>query len=185
MTDSEIIELYLQRDERAIAETQRLYGNYCEKIARNILGNYQDAQECVNDTYLKVWDSIPPQNPRIFAAFLAKITRNSAISMYRRTHADKRGCGTVPLILDELEELISDRTDVSQNAEDREVIAAINRFLGELPEKNRRVFVLRFVCCESVRGIARQMGFSENNVSVTLNRTKKQLKQYLKKEGYL
>ena len=105
--------------------------------------------------------------------------------MYRRTHADKRGCGTVPLILDELEELISDRTDVSQNAEDREVIAAINRFLGELPEKNRRVFVLRFVCCESVRGIARQMGFSENNVSVTLNRTKKQLKQYLKKEGYL
>lgn len=185
MTDSEIIELYMQRDERAIAETQKLYGNYCEKIARNILGNYQDAQECVNDTYLKAWDSIPPHKPRIFAAFLAKIARNTALSMYRRTHADKRGSGTVPLILDELGDIIADGTDVSQNFDDRELIAAINRFLDELPEKNRKAFILRFVCCESVRGIARQMGFSENNISVTLNRTKKLLKQHLKKEGYL
>lgn len=185
MTDSEIIELYIQRDERAIAETQNLYGSYCEKIAFNILGNYQDAQECVNDTYLKAWDSIPPQRPRALAAFLAKITRNNALSMYRRSHADKRGSGTVPLILDELGDVIADSTDVSRNIEEREIIAAINRFLGELPEKNRRIFVLRFVCCESVRGIAQQIGFSENNVSVTLNRTKKQLKQYLKKEGYL
>lgn len=185
MTDSEIIELYMLRDERAIVETQRLYGNYCEKIARNILGNLQEAQECVNAVYLKVWESIPPRHPDIFAAYLAKITRNSALSMYRKNAAEKRGSGTVPLILDELSEIVEDKTDVAKTAEDRELIAEINRFLGELPEKNRRVFVMRFVCCESVRVIAERMGFSEGNVSITLNRTKKLLKQHLKKEGYL
>lgn len=184
MTDNELTNLYLLRDERAIAETQRIFGRYCEKIAQNILGNAQDAQECVNDTYLKAWESIPPERPRIFAAYLAKITRNNALTRYRRENAGKRGGGTVPLILDELSEFVSDGSSVEKTAESREIIAEINRFLETLPEKNRRAFVLRFVCCESVRDIARSMGLSANNVSVIINRTKKQLRQHLEKEGY-
>ena len=184
MTDSDIIELYMRRDERAIAETQKLYGKYCEKIARNILKNEQDVQECMNDTYFKLWENIPPERPQILAAYIAKITRNLALSQYRRITAEKRGSGNVPLILDELSELVSGETNVEKTAENREIIAEINRFLETLSEKNRRIFVLRFVICESVKAIAEYFGMSENSVSVNLNRTKKQLRQHLKKEGY-
>lgn len=184
MTDNDIIELYMRRDERAIAATQNIYGKYCEKIARNILGDEQEAQECVNDTYLKAWENIPPERPQIFAAYLAKITRNNALSRYRRNTAEKRGRGTVPLILDELSEIVSDGSTVEKTAENREIIAEINRFLETLPEKNRRIFILRYICCESVKSIADRFGIRENNVSVNLNRTKKQLRQHLSKEGY-
>lgn len=184
MTDNDIIELYMRRDERAIAATQKIYGKYCEKIARNILGDEQEAQECVNDTYLKAWEKIPPERPQIFAAYLAKITRNNALSRYRRNTTEKRGRGTVPLILDELSEIVSDGSTVEKTAENREIIAEINRFLETLPEKNRRIFVLRYICCESVKSIADRFGMRENNVSVNLNRTKKQLRQHLSKEGY-
>lgn len=184
MTDNDIIELYMRRDERAIAATQNIYGKYCEKIARNILGDEQEARECVNDTYLKAWENIPPERPQIFAAYLAKITRNNALSRYRRNTTEKRGRGTVPLILDELSEIVSDGSTVEKTAENREIIAEINRFLETLPEKNRRIFVLRYICCESVKSIADRFGMRENNVSVNLNRTKKQLRQHLSKEGY-
>lgn len=149
MTDDELTNLYLLRDERAIVETQRLFGRYCEKIARNILGNEQDVQECVNDTYLKAWESIPPERPRIFAAYLAKITRNNALTRYRRENTEKRGGGNVPLILDELSELVSGGPSVEQTAESREIVAEINRFLETLPENNRRAFVLRFVAVKA------------------------------------
>lgn len=184
MTDSEIIELYLRRDERAIAATQERFGKYCEKIARNILTDEQDALECVNDVYLKVWESIPPERPDIFPAYLAALTRRTAISRYRKEKAEKRGGGEVALILGELSELVSDGSSVEKNAERREIIALINRFLEALPEMSRRVFVLRFVCCESVRDIARRFGKSENSVSVSLNRIKNQLKKHLDKEGF-
>ena len=184
MTDSEIIELYFQRDERAIAATQERFGKYCEKIARNILADDQDAQECVNDVYLRVWESIPPERPNILAAYLAAITRHAALSRYRREKAEKRGGGEVALILGELSELVSDGSGVEETAERREIINEINRFLETLPETSRRIFVLRFVCCESVRDIAKRVGKSENSVSVNLNRTKKQLKKHLNKEGY-
>lgn len=184
MTDTEIIELYLRRDERAIAETQKLYGRYCEKIARNILGSEQDAQECANDAYLKAWETIPPERPKILAAYLARITRNSAISRYRREKTEKRGHGTLPLILDELSDVVSGTANVEKTAEDREIVAEIDRFLETLPETKRRIFILRFVCCESIEDIAKRTGVNKNNVSVTLNRVKKQLKQHLNKEGY-
>lgn len=184
MTDNDIIELYMRRDERAIAETQSIYGKYCEKIARNILGDEQDAQECANDTYLKAWENIPPERPQSLGAYLAKITRNGALSRYRHGIAGKRGGGTVPLILDELSEIVSDGRTVEKTAEQREIVAEINRFLESLPEKSRRIFVLRYICCESVKSIAQQFGISENSVSVNLNRTKKQLKKHLNKEGY-
>lgn len=184
MTDGEIIELYLRRDERAIAATQERFGKYCEKIARNILGNDEDASECVNDVYLKVWEKIPPERPDIFPAYLAAITRNLALSRYRKLTADKRGGGEVAVLLGELSELVSDGNSVEKAFERIELAASINRFLGELSEASRRYFVLRFVCCESVRDIARRFGKSENSVSVSLNRTKKQLKRHLDKEGF-
>lgn len=184
MTDTEIIELYLRRDERAIAETQKLYGRYCEKIARNILDSEQDAQECANDAYLKAWETIPPERPKILAAYLARITRNNAISRYRREKTEKRGKGALPLILDELSGVVSGTANVEKTAEDREIVAEIDRFLETLPETKRRIFILRFVCCESIEDIAKRTGVSKNNVSVTLNRVKKQLKQHLNKEGY-
>lgn len=184
MTDGEIIELYFRRDERAIAATQERFGKYCEKIARNILADEQDALECVNDVYLKVWENIPPERPDILAAYLATITRRTALSRYRRENAGKRGGGEVALILDELSELVSDGRSVEKTAENHQLIASINRFLDALSEMSRRVFVLRFVCCESVRDIARRFGKSENSISVSLNRTKKQLKKHLDKEGF-
>lgn len=184
MTDNEIIDLYMRRDERAVAATQTVYGKYCEKIARNILDDEQEARECANDTYLKAWENIPPEHPQSLAAYLAKIARNNALSRYRRDTAEKRGRGTVPLIMEELSEIVSDGSTVEKTAENREIIAEINRFLETLPEKNRRMFVLRYICCESVKSIAKRFGISENNVSVNLNRTKKQLRQHLNKEGY-
>lgn len=184
MTDSEIIELYNQRDERAIKETQAAYGKYCEKIARNILGDEQEASECVNDTLLKAWENIPPERPNSFAAYLAAITRNDAILRYRRGAAEKRGKSSVPLILDDLAEMLPNGTNVEQTAEHREIIAEINRFLGTLPEINRTVFVLRFFCFEEVRDIAARMGMREKAVSAALYRTKKQIRKHLEKEGY-
>lgn len=184
MTDIEIIELYLRRDERAIAETQKVYGRYCEKIARNILGNEQDAQECVNDVYLKAWENIPPERPRSLAAYLARITRNNAIQRYRRERTEKRGRGALPIILDELSDVVSGASNIEKTAENRELIAEINRFLETLSEQKRRIFVLRYVCCESVEAVAKRVGIGKSNVSVTLNRVKKQLKQHLNKEGY-
>lgn len=184
MTDGEIIELYLRRDERAIAATQEQFGKYCEKIARNILGDDEDARECVNDVYLKAWESIPPERPDILAAYLAAITRNLALSRYRKKTAGKRGGGEPALILEELSEFVSDKNSVEKDFERQELAASINRFLEALPETSRRYFVLRFVCCESVRDIARRFGKSENSVSVSLNRTKKQLKKHLDKEGF-
>ncbi|MDE6726947.1 MAG: sigma-70 family RNA polymerase sigma factor [Oscillospiraceae bacterium] len=184
MTDSDIIELYMRRDERAIAETQKIYGKYCEKVARNILGDEQEARECVNDTYLKAWENIPPERPQSLAAYLAKLTRNGALSRYRHSTAGKRGGETVPLILDELSEIVSDGSSVEKTAENHEIISEINRFLETLPETSRRIFVLRYICCESVRSIAQRFGIRENSVSVNLNRTKKQLKKHLNKEGY-
>lgn len=184
MTDGEIIELYFKRDERAIAATQEQFGKYCEKIARNILGDDEDARECVNDVYLKVWESIPPERPDILAAYLAAITRNLALSRYRKKTAGKRGGGEVALVLEELSEFVSDKNSVEKDFEQQELAASINRFLEALSETSRRYFVLRFVCCESVRDIARRFGKSENSVSVSLNRTKKQLKKHLDKEGF-
>lgn len=184
MTDDEIIELYNQRDERAIKETQTAYGKYCEKIARNILGDEQEARECANDTLLKAWENIPPERPQIFSAYLAAITRNDAILRYRRETAEKRGKSTVPLILDDFAEMLPNSTNVEQTAEHREILAEINRYIGTLPEVNRNIFVLRFFCFEEISDIAVRMGMRKKAVSATLYRTKKQIRKHLIEEGY-
>lgn len=184
MTDSEIVSLFWERNEDAISAVSEKYGRYCAKIAKNILHNEQDAEECVNDTYMKAWEKIPPEKPRVFSAFIAKLARNTALDKYRRDHAEMRGGGEVPLIFEELSDCVSDKNSVEQTAERNEILAAVNKFLGRLSSKKRIMFVSRYCYCESVREIAQRFGVSETGVSATLSRTRKALCEYLKKEGY-
>ena len=181
MNDNGIIDLYMNRDESAITKTAEKYGSYCKKIAQNILGDDRDAEECVNTAYLKVWERIPPENPNVFYAFLAKITRNTAIDVYRKNNREKRGTA---LIFEELKECLSDKESPERTAENREVIKAINKFLGSLPKRSRRLFVSRYCCCESISELALRFGMSENNVTVSLYRIRGKLREYLEKEGY-
>lgn len=184
LDDSEIIEMFFDRDENALTALSKKYGGYCASIANNILRNREDSEECVNDAYMKTWESIPPEKPKILSAFLAKITRNLAIDRYRRGHSAKRGGNDMELIFEELEECVSDGSSVEAAAERREILAAVNRFLEKLSAKNRIMFVSRYCYCESVHDIAARFGVKENNVSVSLNRTRAQLREYMKKEGY-
>ena len=185
MTDKEIISLFNARDERALAEVSEKYGGNCSRIAKNILKNDQAAEECVNDVYLKIWESIPPERPESLCAYSARVTRNSAIDRYRSERSEKRGSGEIPLILDELAECGSDKSiGVEQTAERRELIGAINEFLERLPSERRIAFVSRYVLCESVKSIARRLGVTQNSVSVNLGRTRKNLVEYLKEKGF-
>ena len=121
MRDEEIVELYFRRDEKAIDETDKKYGNYCQAIANNILGNKQDVDECLDDAYIKIWDSIPPTRPRIFKVYLAKVTRNIAFNMFQKSRTKKRGGGIVVEVLDELYECVPDVSDVEQKAVEKEL----------------------------------------------------------------
>lgn len=184
MTDMEIVTLFENRDKRAVSAASEKYGGSCTGIAMNILRNREDAEQCVNDVYLKVWDSIPPEKPRSLSAFMGKITRNLAIDQYRKEHTEKRGGGEVPLILDELSECVSDGTSVEKTILRNELLAAINRFLEELPAPKRIAFVSRYCLCEDVKSIAKRLGMTCNSVSVNLNRTRRSLVSYLNKEGF-
>ncbi|MCM1166002.1 MAG: sigma-70 family RNA polymerase sigma factor [Lachnospiraceae bacterium] len=184
LDDSEIIGMLFDRDEGGLAAVKDKYGSYCASIARNILENPQDTEECVNDAYMRLWETIPPEKPRALSAFLAKITRNLAIDRYRREHMQKRGGDETALIFEELEECVSDGSSVEATAERREMIAAVNRFLARLPAKSRVMFVARYCYCESTHSIAARFGMKENNVSVCLNRTRAKLRDFMKKEGY-
>lgn len=184
MNDNEIIAMLFDRDEEAVGAIAVKYGGYCHSIAQNILENREDAEQCVNDTYMKVWESIPPQKPKIFSAFLAKITRNLAIDRYRCEHSAKRGGSETALIFEELEECVSCGGSVEDEAERREMTAAVNRFLGRLTQRSRVMFVSRYCYCESVSSIAARFGIRENSVSVSLARTRRHLREYMRKEGY-
>lgn len=184
MTDNEIIALFNERNERALSAVSEKYGSGCSRIAVNILKNAQDAEECVNDVYLRVWESIPPEKPNSLGAFVSKITRNFAIDRYRKEHSEKRGGNDVPLILDELADCIADSGSVELTAERHELLTAINEFLGGLPAEKRIAFVSRYCVCESVKSIAQRLGTTQNNVSVNLGRTRKGLIAFLKERGF-
>lgn len=180
MDDKRIVDLFLARDERAIGETAKKYRNYCHAVAMNVLNSESDADECVNDTYLKAWESIPPHKPTRLSVFLGKLTRNLALNRYAFNRAEKRlGCD---LILDELAEVIADPD--SESVEDSVVLRdAINGFLATLDKRARIIFVRRYWYMSSVVEIARRMGMTENNVKVTLLRTRNKFRDYLEKEG--
>lgn len=183
MDDKQIIDLYWERSENAISETDRKYGSYFRHIAYNILYNEEDVEECVNDTYLRAWNTMPPQRPNKLAAFLGKITRNLSLNRYDAKYAEKRGGGQTPYILDELEECIPDKGTVEQQAEDRIVLEAIHVFLSKLPSRQRKIFVRRYWYMSSTKEIAEAYGLSESNVKVTLHRIRAALKQYLEEKG--
>lgn len=185
MEDSQIIDLYWQRDSSAIRESNVKYGAYCFRIADNILHSNEDAEECLNDTWLHAWNAMPPQRPAQLRMFLAKITRNVSFNRFAARSAQKRGGGEILLVLDELTECIADETDLESAYEAKELGAYISHFVKKLPQRDGNVFVRRYFFTEPVSVIAQRYGLTENNVMVILSRTRKKLKHGLIKEGYI
>ena len=185
MDDSKIVELYWNRSEKAIGETDRKYGKYCYRIAYNILASKEDSEETVSDTYMTAWNTIPPSRPAVLATFLGKITRNLSIDRWRSRSAYKRGGGQVVLALEELEECVASTESVEQSYDKKEVLAAYKRFVGKLPVTERRVFLLRYWYLDSIGDIAQKHGFSESKVKSMLHRTRQKLRRCLAEEGLL
>ena len=158
MKDSQIVELYWNRDERAIRETSTRYGRYCYAIADNILHDPEDAEECVNDTWMRAWNAMPPQRPGRLRMFLAKITRNLSFDRFQARRAQKRGGGEMPLVLEELEECLPSRDDVEGEVQARELERAVSEFLRVLPERECSVFLRRYFFVEPVSQIGRRYG---------------------------
>lgn len=183
MKDAEIVELYWNRDETAIAATSERYGNYCYSIAYHILQCSEDAKECVNDTYWKAWLSIPPQRPSRLATYLGKITRNLSLDRLKRMNAQKRGKGQADLALRELEGCIPATTDLDQIANEIVLTNAINQFLRAQPRTERNIFVGRYWHLYSITDLAQAYDMRESKVASLLFRMRKKLKTYLEKEG--
>ncbi|MBQ9119061.1 MAG: sigma-70 family RNA polymerase sigma factor [Lachnospiraceae bacterium] len=184
MEDSEIVQLYWDRDSRAINVTAEKYGSYCHAIALNILGNQEDAEECVNDAYLGAWYSIPPQRPAVLSTYLGKIIRNLSLDRYRYYNAQKRRNSEIKSVLDELSECISNTSSVEQELDRKALIAAINAFLTTLSAEHRDIFLYRYWYTIPVKRIAKKYHKTTGNISVILNRTRQKLKDYLKEGGF-
>ena len=179
MEDNKIIELYFARNEDAISQTSYKYGHYCRTIAINILASEEDSQECLNDTYLQAWNSIPPTRPNSLRAFLGKITRNIALNLLEKKNAQKRGGGELTLVLSELSEF---RGSTDHFTDELALSEIINSFLASLPTQSRKFFVGRYFYARSIKEIARMYGVSENKVIVSLFRTREKLRTALTKE---
>lgn len=184
MEDEQILDLYFARDERAVAETDRKYGGYCFSLANTILHDDQDAEETVSDTYLKVWNVIPPERPGVFKMFLAKITRNLAFSRWRSYTAEKRGGGEMALVLEELEECIAAPGGVEDRVNARELARAIRTFLDTLSAREQDIFLRRYFFVEESSVIAERYGMKTATVLRTLSRIRMKLKKHLTQEGY-
>jgi len=183
MTDEELIGLFWARNEDAIRQTDRQYGAYCRSLSRRILASAEDAEECVNDGYLTLWQRIPPERPRQFLPFLAQIVRNLSLDRLRRNDAQKRG-RALTASLDELRQ-VTGRGDPEEAVSAAELSAAINRFLRTLPEQQCNVFLRRYYYFEDRAEIAKRYQISAAAVSVSLSRTRGKLAAWLKKEGWL
>lgn len=185
MEDAEIIKLYFDRNQKAVKETEEKYGRFCFSLANRILSSREDSEECVNDTLLSAWNSIPPQKPNILRAFLAKITRNKALNRLKADNSIKRGNGEVDLIYEELSECISDGRDMESELVAKELGQAVRRFVAELKERDGDIFTRRYFFMETVKDIAEGYGMTPGNVSVTLNRTRAKLKEFLESQGLI
>lgn len=179
MEDEKIISLYFDRDEQAIYETREKYGPYCTAIAYNILSSFEDTEECVSDTYLRTWDSIPPNSPKSLKGYVGRIAHNLALTMFRRRSTKKR-C-VITEVLEELQ--IPSLEDPTETAERKETAKLISDFLWTLPVEKRRIFVLRYWYYETIPSISRTTGWKETRIKSELSRTRKKLKNYLEQEG--
>ena len=184
ITDEGIVNLYWDRNEAAITETDLKYGRYCFSISYNILSNKEDSDECVNDTYNAAWNSMPPQRPVILSAFLGKIVRNISLNRYKEITAQKRGGNQMELILDELGEIASDMPGPDDRVIQTQLVKAINEFLTGLPAEKRIMFVRRYWYADDIGAIAKRMGMSANNVSVEIRRVRLKLRGYLIERGF-
>ena len=184
MEDKQIVDLYWQRNQLAIEATDRKYGPYCTAIAQNILQNEQDTKECINDTWLAAWNSMPPKKPEVLPPFLGRITRNLSFNRVRYRRAQKRQNDEFSLILDELAGVVSDVETTESAADEKALIGDINAFLSSLSHTKRSVFVRRYFYCDSIAAIAKAYRLSENGVAVTLSRVRRKLADYLTERGY-
>lgn len=183
MEDREIVTLFWQRDERALQAAADKYGGYCRAVARNILADEQDAEECLNDTWLRAWNTMPTNRPSRLAPYLGKLSRWISLTRLREKTSLKRGGGETELVLDELAEAVDSGADVEKAVELKELNAALRRFLKSLGETERQVFLARYWFIASIAEIAEKFGFSESKVNSMLHRTRKKLLGYLKEEG--
>ena len=183
MNDREIVDLYWQRSEQAIAETDKKYGKYCRIVAYNILENTQDSEECVNDTWLAAWNSMPVNRPERLNAYLAKITRNFALAKVVKRSAKKRGGGELDLALEELDDCVPSDSCLEKEVEDRALAESINTFVDLLPEEEQLIFISRYWFFASEREIAEKQGCSRSRISAMLKRSRDKLKTYLLQEG--
>lgn len=183
MEDSQIIELYFRRSEDAIAQTAAKYGSYCHTIAYNILQNTEDSEECVNDTYYRAWDAIPPSRPGHFSAFLGRITRNLSLDRYRLRTAEKRGGGEITLALEELRDCVADPRGLDSRMDEKCLTRLLDQFLASLPREQRKLFMRRYWYFSPVKQIAADFGVTESKVKMSLYRSRTQLKRLLEKEG--
>ena len=184
MEDSEIISLFMERSERAVAAASQKYKGLCKAIAFNILRNNEDAEECVNDALMRLWNSIPPNDPPVFSAYIARIVKNIAYDRLREARREKRGSGEVELVFEELSECVSGNVSVEDELEFKELQAAISEYLKKINPKHRKMFLMRYWYCFGVSEIAARLSTSENSVSVTLVRVRRKIKDHLKKRGY-
>lgn len=183
MEDSAIVDLYWQRSDQAISETDRKYGRYCHTIAYNICASNEDAEECVNDTWFSAWNLMPDKRPSILSTFLGYITRNFALNRYKAKYAKKRGGGETSLALDELSECIPAVISIEQHYEEKELEAAIDAFVSTLSETDRRMFIARYWFLASVAEISKKMNCSQSKTKTSLYRTRNKLRAYLQEEG--
>lgn len=185
MQDEKIIELYFERDERAIEETAAKYENYLFKIAMNVLSDREDSRECVNDSYFAAWESIPPARPKGLSGYLGKITRRISIDRYRYKTRDKRRESEYTVSLDELSECIEARENAEAAAEVKELSGAISKFLQRQPKEKRILFIMRYYFFDSLSEAAENCGISENKAKKILFNMRNSLREYLEKEGFL
>ena len=183
MDDQEIIARFFARDEEGLAAAQERYGDYCAAVARNLLSDQRDQEECLSDTWLRAWNTIPPQRPRSLGAFLAKITRNLAIDFLRSGNTARRGGGQTTLALEELGECLPAPGRPEDHLEERETAALISRFLREQPQLDRVLFLRRYWYLDSVAALAERVSMNENTVKSRLHRTRLRLKEVLLREG--
>ncbi len=186
MKDSEIVDLYWSRDESAIAESSQKYGKSLENTSYSITRSREDAKECVQDTYLSAWNSMPTDRPEFLGAYLMKIVRNLSINIYRKNQAQKRHLENTPLIFDELAECIpqSPGDSIFEEMEAGRLTRVLNSFLEKLDQEKRIIFVRRYFYSDSVNDIAEKLGLSVSNVKTTLYRTRQKLAEIIRREGF-
>ena len=184
MKDERIVELFFDRREEALKETEKKYGRYLYKIASGILNNKSDSEESVSDTYLAAWNSIPPQRPQKLSAYLGKLARRISIDNLRRKTSQKRGGTQYELSLNELEDCVKSTSTLEEDMENNELGEAISRFLRTISKENRCLFVERYFFCNSLKDSAKKLGISEAKAKSSLYRTRLLLRDYLTKEGF-